>query len=72
MPLHCRRGLDRPAISTENDPRYSEPVSRRVGAVRRGGMHDCLGADVAASSRPILNDEGLAQPLGKPLTDQAP
>jgi hypothetical protein len=35
-------------------------------------MHDCLGADVAASSRPILNDEGLAQPLGKPLTDQAP
>ncbi len=36
----------------------------------RGRVHDGLGADVAASSRPVLDDEGLPQPIGKPLTDQ--
>ena len=33
--------------------------------------YDRLGADIAASSRPVLDDEGLAQPLRQPLTHQA-
>jgi hypothetical protein len=37
----------------------------------RGRIHDRLGADVAASARPIFGDERLSEPLGKPLTDQA-
>src|SRR5262245_27244177 len=36
-----------------------------------GGTHDRLGADVARSARPVLNDEWLAEALGQPLTDQA-
>src|SRR5947207_10703634 len=37
----------------------------------RGGIHDRLGANVAAGARPIFGDERLSEPLGKPLTDQA-
>ena len=39
-------------------------------AVRRR-LHDRLGADIAASARPVLNDEGLAEPLRQPLPYQA-
>jgi hypothetical protein len=56
-------------------------VERGVDRVRHGGkqkrisvggrVDDGLGADVAAGARPVLDDEGLAQPVGKPLTDQA-
>src|SRR3981189_3518597 len=55
-------------------------VERGVDRVRNGGkqqrisvsgrVHDGLGADVAAGSRPVLDAEGLAQPLGQPLPDQ--
>ena len=37
----------------------------------RGRAHDRLGADVAAGARPVLDDEGLAEPLRQPLTHQA-
>jgi hypothetical protein len=30
----------------------------------RGRAHDCLGADVAAAARPVVDDEGLAESLG--------
>src|SRR5262249_31186057 len=30
--------------------------------------HDCLSSDIAASARPVLNDELLTKPLGEPLT----
>src|SRR5258705_11450384 len=56
-------------------------VKRRVDSIRRGNheervavrrrIHDRLGADVAAGPGPVLDDELLAKPLGKPLTDQA-
>src|SRR6516164_1064445 len=36
-----------------------------------GRTHDRLGADVARSARPVLDDEWLAEALGQPLTDQA-
>src|SRR6266436_2422803 len=55
-------------------------VERRVYGVWDGGqkqgmpvrrrIDDRFGADVAAGSRPILNHEGLSQPIGKPLADQ--
>ena len=37
----------------------------------RGRIYDRLGPDVAACPRPILRDEGLTEPVGKPLTDQS-
>ena len=56
-------------------------VKRRVDRVRgadqkkrvavRGRPHDRLGGDIAAGSRPVLNDEWLAEPLRQPLTHQA-
>ena len=36
-----------------------------------GRAHDRLGADIAAGTRPVLDDEWLAKPLRQPLTDQA-
>ena len=36
-----------------------------------GRTRDRLGADVARSARPVLNDEWLSEALGQPLTDQA-
>src|SRR5262249_22981254 len=30
--------------------------------------HDCLSSDIAAGTRPVLNDELLTEPLGEPLT----
>src|SRR5438552_8737230 len=39
-------------------------------AVRRR-IYDRLGAEVAASTQPVLGDELLAKPLGQPLTEQA-
>jgi hypothetical protein len=32
--------------------------------------YDRLGADIAAKARPVLDDEGLSEPLRQPLTDQ--
>ena len=56
-------------------------VERRVDRVRRsdqkeriavrGRAHDRLGADIAAGTRPVVDDELLAEPLRQPLTDQA-
>jgi hypothetical protein len=39
-------------------------------AVRRG-IHDRLGTDIAAGTRPILDDERLSETLRQPLPDQA-
>src|SRR5262249_46437300 len=36
-----------------------------------GRSHDCLSADVGASTRAVLHHELLAEPLRQPLTDQA-
>src|SRR5262249_14315607 len=36
----------------------------------RRSIHDGLGADIAAGSRPVLDDELLAESLGQPLADQ--
>src|SRR5262249_51068579 len=38
-------------------------------AVRRR-THDRLGGNIATGAGPVLDDEGLAQPLGQPLTHQ--
>ena len=56
-------------------------IERRVDCIRRadqeqriavrGRAHDRLGGDIAASARPVLDDERLAEPLRQPLTDQA-
>src|SRR5262245_60145753 len=39
-------------------------------AVRRRA-HDRFGADIAATSWPVIDDEWLAEPLRQPLTDEA-
>jgi hypothetical protein len=60
----------------------TEPVvERRVDHVRRAGQekcvtvwwraHDRFGADIAASTRAVLDNELLAEPLREPLRDQA-
>src|SRR5215467_12596657 len=36
-----------------------------------GRTRHCLGGDVARSTRPVLNDEWLAETLRQPLTNQA-
>jgi hypothetical protein len=35
------------------------------------GTHDRLGADVAAATRPVVDNKLLAEPLRQPLSDQA-
>src|SRR5262249_38662545 len=37
----------------------------------RGRAHDYLDPDIGAGAGPVLNDEGLSQPLRQPLTYQA-
>jgi hypothetical protein len=56
-------------------------VERRIHRVRHADKqeriavrrcpHDCLGGDIAASTRPVVDDERLCEPLRQPLTDQA-
>ena len=56
-------------------------VERRVDRVCRGDQeervavgrraHDRLGGDIAAGTRPVLDDEWLAKPFRQPLADQA-
>src|SRR5947208_2453719 len=56
-------------------------VERRINRVKctgqyeriaiRGSAHDRLGADIAATAWPVLNDELLTEPLRQPLTHQA-
>ena len=56
-------------------------VERRVGRVETtdqekrvavcGRAHDHLGADVAAATRPVVDNKLLAEPLRQPLSDQA-
>ena len=41
----------------------------RIAVGRR--THDRLGGDIAASTRAVLDDEWLAEPLRQPLTHQA-
>ena len=36
-----------------------------------GRLHDCLGGDIAAGARTVLDNEWLAEPLRQPLADQA-
>jgi hypothetical protein len=38
------------------------PVRRRI--------HHRLGGDIGGGARPVLDDEGLAETLGQPLSDQ--
>ncbi len=55
-------------------------VERRVDRIRRTDQqqriavrrrtHDRLGADIAGGARPVLDDEGLAEPLRQPLAHQ--
>src|SRR5262249_30641977 len=55
-------------------------VERRVGRVERTdqekrvavgrGTHDRLGTDVAAATRPVIDNKLLAEPLRQPLADQ--
>src|SRR5262245_23515477 len=35
------------------------------------GTHDRLGADIAAATRPVIDNKLLAEPLREPLADQA-
>jgi len=42
---------------------------KRVAVRRR--FYDRLRRDIATSSRPVLDNEGLAEPLGQPLPDQS-
>src|SRR5437763_1557592 len=42
---------------------------KRIAVTRR--THGRLGADISASSRPVLDDEWLAKPFRQPLTYQA-
>jgi hypothetical protein len=37
----------------------------------RGRPHDRLRADIGGRTRPVLDDELLAEPLRQPLTDQS-
>src|SRR5712691_1664203 len=37
----------------------------------RGRLDDSLGADIAAGAWPVVDDEGLAEPVRQPLTHQA-
>ena len=46
------------------DQKERIPVGRRA--------HDSLGGDVAGGAGPVLDDDRLTQPAGKPLPHQAP
>src|SRR5262249_54181886 len=56
-------------------------IERRIDRGRRSDLekcvaigrrtHDRLGSDFAAATRPVLDDEWLAEPLGEPLAHQA-
>ena len=76
---HADDARDRRDVADEIEIEFL--VERRVDCVRRadqeqciavrGRAHDRLGGDIAASTRPVLDDERLAEPLRQPLTDQA-
>src|SRR5215469_17893492 len=54
--------------------RYADRIIRRDQEERvavRSCAHDRLGADSAATTGPVLDDEWLAEPLRQPLSDQA-
>ena len=44
-------------------------LEQRVAVGRRA--HDRFGADIAGAARPVVDDDGLAEPLREPLADQA-
>jgi len=44
--------------------------TERIAVGRRA--YERLGGNVGPGARPVLNDDGLAQPFLQPLTDQAP
>ena len=44
--------------------------AERIAVGRRA--YERLGGNVGPGARPVLNDDGLAQPFLQPLTDQAP
>src|SRR5262245_49857928 len=83
MDRHDKRladdGCDRCDVADEIE--IEVVVERRVDRVRRSRqeervavrrrLHDRLGTDIAAGTRPVLDDELLAEPLGQPMTDQA-
>jgi len=69
---------DRCDVADEIEPETA--VERRVGGIRRSRqeqsisvgrrIHDRLRGDVRSSARPVLDDEGLAEPLRQPLSNQ--
>ena len=44
-------------------------LEQRVAVGRRA--HDRFGADVAGAAGPVVDDDGLTEPLREPLADQA-
>ena len=76
---HAADGRDRRDVADEIE--IELVVEQRAGYGRcadqqeriaiRGRFHDRLGADIAAGTRPVLDDEWLAKPLRQPLTHQA-
>ena len=49
---------------------FGAPTRRSVWP-SGGSAHDCLGRDIGAPTRPVFDDEWLAEPIRQPLTDQA-
>src|SRR4051794_28254596 len=68
-------------MSADGGHEFEVLVKGRVTRVRktsqqkriavRGRIHDCLGGYVSAGTRPVLDDELLAEPLRQPLSYQA-
>src|SRR6516162_3574679 len=48
---------------------HSDASEKRIAG--GGRTYNGLGADIAGSTRPVLDDEWLAEPLRQPLRDQA-
>src|SRR5262245_37856013 len=57
--LVIERGID--GVPTAHD---------EEGITVRGRTHGCLGSNIAGRTRPVFNDEWLAEPLGEPLAYQ--
>src|SRR5215472_14412308 len=48
-----------------------ETTDQEKGVAVCGRAHDGLGADIAAATRPVVDNKLLAEPLRQPLSDQA-
>jgi hypothetical protein len=56
-------------IENARFPDLKQGEQERVSVGRR--IHDQFGADIAGGTRPVLDDERLAEPLRERLADQA-